>query len=272
VPYERVLSRSPGLCMIEITSADNPGIKLYQKLLSGKKHRSAHSMFTIEGARIIEDALSSGAVIRFVFIEESLARKRGYDGLAEKFGNKAFIISKRLENKLSDTKKPQGIYAICEIPAKPITIAPGGKYFLLCGIQDPGNMGTIIRTADALGLAGVFTVNCCDVFSPKAARSTMGSIFRVPVMDAGIEEVFAAFSKNGIKTFAAVSERDALSLCEIDFNGGCAVLIGNEGGGLAGDITDKCTEKITIRIRGGAESLNAAVAAGIIMYRMTSAD
>lgn len=254
-----------------ITSEDNPNIKLYKKLVSGAKYRKENGMFAIEGARIVSDALSENADMRFVFATESFVAKNDRYFAGRDFRGKIFLISDKLENRLSDTKTPQGIYAACGIPDNPAAVFPGGKYLFICGLQDPGNMGTIIRTADALGLAGLFISGCCDIYSPKTARSAMGSVLRLRITEISCEKAFGLFSENGIKTYAAVSDKTAAPLTEADFDGGCAVFIGNEGNGLQEEIIKMCGSKITIKMKGAAESLNAAVAAGIIMWEMRGA-
>lgn len=127
----------------------------------------------------------------------------------------------------------------------------------------------IIRTADALGLDGVIFTESCDIYNPKVVRSTMGSIFRIPVYrDIPADDVFAAMDSAEINTYAAVVDRDAVDIKTVDFRNGGGIVIGNEGNGLPEEIILKCTQRITIKMNGNIDSLNAAMATGIIMWEL----
>ena len=145
-----------------------------------------------------------------------------------------------------------------------------GKYVVLHGLQDPGNLGMIIRTADAVGMDGVILSESCELYSPKVIRSTMGSAFRMKIFESrDTDELFSCLEKNGIKSYAAVIDKDAEDLRTIRFDGGCAVFIGNEGNGLPAEISSRCTVRATIRMSGHINSLNAAMATGIFMWEMS---
>ena len=147
-----------------------------------------------------------------------------------------------------------------------------GRYLVLYELQDPGNMGMILRTADAFGIDAVLTYQCCDVFSPKVVRATMGAIFRMSVIDAPpASAIRLFFEENGIRSYAAVLHPDARPVTECRLGKGCAVWIGNEGNGLSEDAVAACEEKLIIPMQGHAESLNAAMAAGILMWEMVKA-
>ncbi len=259
-----------------ITSKDNANIKLYNKLLTSKKARNEHNMFTLEGARIILDAIIENSELYCVFLTESATEKysEALNLLKSKIPERnIYYISDELSQRLSDTSTPQGIYAIVQKLDKnnyADKILTDGKYIILNNLQDPGNIGTIIRTADAVGINGIFLTNdCCDIYNPKLIRSTMGSLFRMNIWDdISIDEFFAFAKEKNIKTFAAVIDTDAVSLTESDFLGACAVIIGNEGNGLPQDITNRCDNKLTIKMQGNINSLNAAMATGIIMWEM----
>lgn len=259
--------------MQEITSKDNPNIRLYQKLLSGKKYRRENGMFTLEGVRLVSDAISENAELHSVFVTENCLERLSQHGEALNFQDRerVFLISDELADKMSATENSQGIFAICRTLDKPLfsdTIKNGGKYLLLHSLQDPGNLGTVIRTADAVGVDAVFLADCCDLYNPKVVRSTMGSLFRLNVSEVKFDEVFPLFEKRGVPTFAAVIDPDAVSLTECDFSKGGAVLIGNEGNGLPREVSSMCSERVTIKMQGNVNSLNAAMAAGIIMWEL----
>lgn len=257
-----------------ITSKDNPNIKLFRKINESKKHRRETGLFTLEGIRLISDAIKENAELHSVFVTEGFAEKLDKQGEALNFpsGTSLYTITDELGKSISDTSSAQGIFAVCGFIAKPHfseIVKQGGKYLLLCNLQDPGNLGTIIRTADAVGLDGVFLSDCCDLYNPKAIRSTMGSLFRLNVSEVDFEEIFPLFEQRGVPSYAAVIDRDAVSLTECDFSGGGVVLIGNEGNGLPENIAEACSKKITIKMNGNINSLNAAMAAGIIMWELT---
>lgn len=261
--------------MTEITSRENPCIKEYIKLRDNKKFRSEEGLFVLEGARIAMDAVNENVGIKYGFVtDEAFEKYPDTCAALEKIlGRSLYLVSDSLSDKLSDTKGSQGIflcaYALDKIqPADKIN--KGGKYLVLDNLQDPGNVGTIIRAADAVGIDGIFLCNCCDIYNPKTIRSTMGSVFRVPFWN-GIEysEAVNMLRSAGIVTYASVVDKDALDLKETVFENNCAVVIGNEGNGLSKADVELCDKKVTIRMKGNINSLNAASAAGIFLWEMT---
>lgn len=262
---------------MEITSKDNPNIKFYNKLMISKRARNEYNMFTIEGVKIICDAICENLELNCVFVTDEAAKK--YSEALNLLKNKGltdrdiFYIPEEISERLSDTSTPQGIYAIVKKLDKTNyadTIKPDGKYIVLNNLQDPGNIGTIIRTADAMGVDGILTTDdCCDIYNQKTIRATMGSIFRVNIWDEmSIYQILDVLGIKGIRTFAAVIDSDAKDVTEAVFVGGCAVVIGNEGNGLPRQIANVCNDKITIRMKGNINSLNAATATSIIMWEM----
>ncbi len=256
-----------------ITSKDNPVIKLYQKLASSKKERLQYGLFVLEGLRITQDALSEQSGLTHVILT-----KQAYD----KFGDELFqadlrdaktiVISNELGNRIASTGTTQGVFAICMIPVqKELSSAmkENGKYVVLFGLQDPGNVGMIIRTADALGLDAVILSGSCDIYSPKVIRSTMGSVFRADIyIENDTEKLFSALERAGVTSSAAVIDKDAVNVVQCRFDGSQAVFIGNEGNGLPADIASRCTRKVIIPMHGNINSLNAAMAAGILMWEL----
>ncbi len=257
--------------MREITSPDNPKIKFYKKLSESKKFRRENGLFTLEGARLVSDAASENAPVQTVFVTRTYSEKCGGTPPFSA-DTEAYLIPDDLGRKISSTDNAQGIFAVCRTLDKPTVsdiIKSGGRYILLHNIQDPGNLGTMIRTADAMGMDGVFLAECCELYNPKTVRSTMGSLFRVNAFEADFDEVFPLFGQRGVPTFAAVVDSGAVSLTDCDLSGGGAVLIGNEGNGLPDEISELCDVKLTIKMSGNVNSLNAAMAAGIIMWELT---
>lgn len=266
---------------MHINSKDNPKIKLYKKLASNKKYRDEQGLFTIEGARNCVDtayeALCENITIEAVFYTaQALEKYKNNLSVDDIFrcvdDDKIFEISQELADKMTDEGSSQGIFMIAkklDIPFCEDNIDKGGKYLVLDGLQDPGNLGTLLRTADAVGVSGaVMTDNCVDLYNPKVVRSAMGSISRLKIFVVKrFEEAAELFGKVGILTAAAVV-RDGESITDFDFSKPCAVVIGNEGKGLPNEHVELCDRKITITMHGNIESLNAACAGTIILWEM----
>lgn len=260
--------------MNEITSRENPLIKDYIRLRDSRRARTSEKMFIIEGARIVEDALNEGVSISYAFITDDAAQRygRAASRLIDSLGSKVYRIPDSLAAKLSDTKGYQGIFAAAKVLDKTLSvdkIKDGGKFLVLDNLQDPGNVGTIIRAADAVGISGIFLCGCCDIYNPKTVRSTMGSLFRVKLSsDCEYSEVMAKMKDLGVMTYASVIDGSAESLADIAFEDNCAVVIGNEGNGLSYEDASLCARRLTIRMKGNINSLNAASAAGIILWEL----
>ncbi|MCM1529929.1 MAG: RNA methyltransferase [Alistipes sp.] len=254
-----------------ITSKDNPTVRLYQKLSSSKKERLQYGLFVLEGLRIVEDALKEDSGITHLILTKQAHEKFGETIFQADLRNtKTLVISNELGNRISSTDSTQGIFAICRIPAaKAPAFREDCRYAVLFGLQDPGNVGMIIRTADALGIDGVMLSGCCDLYSPKVIRSTMGSVFRMEItVENDTERLFELLKKGGVKTSAAVIDKDAENAVSCGFDGKQAIFIGNEGNGLPSEISERCDRRITIPMNGRINSLNAAMAAGILMWEL----
>lgn len=256
-----------------ISSKDNPNIKLCQRLIASKKERYADGLFVLEGLRLVEDAMMHGAPLTLLLVTDSAAEKQAsLLAQADLKGICTRIISNELGAKISATEQTQGIFAICRfLPAPTIgsALRCDGHYLVLVNLQDPGNLGMILRTADAMGIDGVMLCGCCDIYSPKVVRATMGSLFRVPFFNGcRIEALLPLLHECGIHTFAAVIDSAAQEIRSCDFSSGSAVLIGNEGNGLPDDISGACRTCMTIPMQGTVNSLNAAMAAGIILWEL----
>lgn len=254
-----------------ITSKDNSVIRHFKKLVSSKKERQLCREFVLEGSRLVFDALKNNAPVKKLLITVSAFEK--YEEQLSEFKEvEKICISNDLGNKISDTGNTQGVFAVCsfiETEDPDSLIKPDGRYVVLSGLQDPGNAGMIIRTADALGIDAVIMSNSCDIYNPKVVRATMGSLFRIPVFS-GLQEddIFLKLDSAGLSSYAAVVDSSATDLKNVDFKNGGAIFIGNEGNGLSKETIEKCTDKITIKMNGNIESLNAAMATGIIMWEL----
>ena len=258
--------------MIKITSKDNPRLKYAQRLAASARFRKREGYFIAEGLRICMDALKSGAVIDFLFVTPE-ALKKYPENISEikNTASNSYILLPELFSKISDTQTPQGILCIIKTLDKTKlfdTIKTEGKYLALEKVQDPNNIGTVLRSAEAFGIDGVvMSEDCCDIFSPKAVRGSMGAVFRVPIL---IVKSIPMFLKehSEIYSYAAVVSKKASPITNICFKLPCVAVIGNEGNGLTAETIAECNNSLTIPMNGKAESLNASVAASIIIWEM----
>lgn len=250
-----------------ITSTQNEKIKRITALQQKAKVRKEESLFVAEGGRLFLEVPSS--LIREVYVsstflrnaEESTAKKLAETGWEE--------VSEQVFAKISDTKTPQGILAVLakQTYEREELLGDNPLLLLLENIQDPGNLGTILRTAEGAGVSGVIlSPGCADVYQPKVVRSTMGSLFRVPFYQStDLQQEIAYLQQKKVKVYAAYlegSERyDAVS-----YLGGSAFLIGNEGNGLTRETAEAADARIRIPMAGKLESLNAGVSAAILAY------
>ena len=251
-----------------ITSRDNPLIKETAALLKDKKLRKESGLFVAEGARLCSEAARSGAFVLRVFLTES-ARKTyaGYLSDLCDAAEEVYTVSDSVAEKLSDTKTPQGVFAVCRFAEKPVSFGEEGLFVLLSELQDPGNLGTILRTCEAMAVRGVLLCGCVDPFSPKALRSSMGCLFRLPVkVFSTTAEALSLLREHGVTAYASALSTTAESLPSVCFSPRSAVLIGNEGNGLSAETIAACDHTVMIPMPGEAESLNAASAAAILIY------
>lgn len=258
-----------------ISSRENRLVKEYVGLRENKTKRRESGRFVIEGSRLAMDALLSGSKICTAFVTEN-ARER-YKDVCSALENArvgVYDVTDTVAHALADTQNTQGIFCTVEKRASAIELEKldnGGAYLALENIQDPGNLGTIMRTAEAMGMdAIILSDGCTDVFSPKAVRASMGAIFRLPVIS-GVKmtDAINILRQKGIKTYAAVAGGDAQDILKSDLSGGIAAVIGNEGNGLTKECVSACDASITVHMRGRAESLNAAAAATVIIWEIS---
>ena len=256
-----------------ITSKSNPKIKLAYKLMNDASARRGEGLFILEGLRLCCDAALSGVLITDVFVTDSALDK--YSSELEKlFAASAgvYVIREDAADRISDTKNSQGVFCVCKALDKADNIDKikyNGMYIAMENIQTPSNLGAAARTAEALGLDGLIISGGCDIYNPKALRASMGSLLRLDVLSVPDLGAFIEHCRiSGMSAYAAVPDSDAVSVTDIDKSGGVICVIGNEGNGLTARTISACTARITIPMRGRAESLNAAAAASIIMWEM----
>lgn len=259
--------------MLKITSRNNERIKNAVKLRNDASERHETGLFFLEGLRLCRDAAVNGVGIIAVFVTEK-ALSAYADSLSELLHSchENFIITEEISLKLSDTKNPQGVFCICKTIDKTYNtdkINYKGMYIAVENIQTPANLGSVARTAEALGLDGLIVSGGCDVYNPKALRAAMGSLLRLDVIETDDLPAFMQkCSAKGMKTYASVPDISAVSVTSMDKSGGVICAVGNEGNGLSAELIASCNASVTIPMKGRAESLNAAAAACILMWEM----
>lgn len=233
-------------------------------------------MVVAEGRRLVADVLLAGAPVVAVLATEDAARESAKPLLesAESRGVEVAVVTQRAFDELADTETPSGILAVVRWSPGALDAMPAGRRILVIdGVQDPGNVGTMIRTAHALGVD--FTValdGTADVRAPKVVRGAMGALFRHAVAQATFDELAGAWRDNCPATFLAAQDGEPLAAVAASVPPRVAIVIGSEGRGVRAEWSTGWiapTRRVTVPMREGAESLNAAVAAGIILYELT---
>ncbi|THE14708.1 RNA methyltransferase [Bacillus timonensis] len=248
--------------MKRIESNKNPQIKQWKKLHT-KKERDKTGTFMIEGFHLVEEALKSDVIIRELIICEAVDIPSSWN-----VDNLSFtIVTEKIMQEISDTDTSQGVAAICE----QYSVKEGGQFtrlLLVDAVQDPGNLGTMIRTADAAGMdAVIIGEGSVDVYNSKVVRSTQGSIFHLPIVKENLHETIDRLKQKGIKVYGT-SLKNAVDYKQAPVEDSFALIVGNEGNGVQAEILEKTDQNLYIPIYGKSESLNVAVAAGILLYHL----
>ena len=239
----------------EITSTENKIYKQTKKLLN-RSERYKTKLFIAEGQRIVQDAVCAG-VAEYIFVSSN------YDGA--EYDVPTYRVSDKMFAVLSDTETTQGIIAVCKMTDYNIEDINCDTLLVSDGVSDPGNLGTLIRTAECSGVEGVILLKgTVDPYSPKVVRSTMGSIFRVPVYFAQADEL-KKLSDYAIVATVLDGSKD---LYEIDFPQKTAVVVGNEAHGVSDEVASMAMIRTLIPMCGNSESLNASVAGSVVMYEI----
>ena len=250
-----------------ITSRANPLLSRVRKLNSRRSFRRSEGAFAAEGPKLLEEALRWGGSVEAVIAAPgvSLPELPAHVRVAE--------VPDSLLGSIADTENPQGIVFVCG--GKAFTLPgrlEGKRWLVLDGVQDPGNVGTIWRAADAFGADGlVLCGGCADPWNPKTVRATMGAVFRLPVYECGLEETAEKLSEAGIQLYAAALREDTADVRDVDLKN-CAVIIGSEGRGVSAQALELCKKTIKIPMSPRCESLNAAVAASVVLWEMARND
>ena len=248
-----------------VTSRQNPLCIHLRKLARSGSYRREAREYLADGEKLWQEAVLWGAPIKQVIT--TLGNSFGA-GLTPPQGVEHIEVPPELMAYLSPMETPQGVLFTLERKVFPPPTGGKGRYLALDGLQDPGNVGTIWRTADALGADGVFLLgHCADPFHPKTVRASMGACFRLPVWEVERDELVAFSKENGLTLCAAALGEDCRTLGETDLKD-TIVVIGNEGHGISEDVLAACERRVKIPMRERCESLNAAAAATIVLWEM----
>ena len=257
------------LFYMNLTSKDNPTVKWAARLSASAKARKEEGLFVAEGLRLCRDVVQNGGTIHTAFMLPAFAEEDPETAAAiEQSAARTFWVGDAVMKKLSDTTTPQGVLCLCKTPEFGGLPTRVGRYIMVENLADPGNLGTVARTAEALGLDGLLVAGGCDVYQPKALRASMGALLRLPVYTGTADALLSAMHSLGIPSYAAVVKNADCRLGQIAFEN-CVVVIGNEANGITPETAALCHKTITIPMAGRAESLNASMAAGIVMWEMT---
>ena len=229
--------------------------------LKAKKERDKTGLFILEGKRLVEEIPNSWE-IKYLLKAESYSEDINFESV--------YTVKDSLFEKISETVNPQGILAVCHIKEFDVTNVDYSNspfFVVLENVTDPGNMGTLIRTADAAGADGIFlSKGCVDIYNPKVIRATMGSIFHLPIYrNLNLMYLMEDFKNNNVKTLAAHLKGTSTPY-KVDMTTACAVIIGNEANGLSDEISEMASDLVKIPMPGKAESMNAGIAGGILIY------
>ena len=249
--------------MKEIQSSKNALIKETKKLQQ-KKYRQQTQSYLLEGFHLVQEAQAAEIKLKDVFISQR-GLAEWSDWIEEKL-NDYYLVSDEVLKTLASQPTPQGIIAVAEIPSKE-AIDFSGAWLLLDNVQDPGNVGTMIRTADAAGFTGVLLGQCsADLYNPKTLRSTQGSLYHVTVETADLTEMIPLFKQAGRQVFGTALDQAAKNYTTVEPLSDFALVMGNEGQGMSSELLTLTDQNLYIPIKGQAESLNVAIAAGILMF------
>ena len=246
-----------------ITSRANPLITYVRKLNGKRSFRRGENAFAAEGPKLLSEALRWGARVETVLCAPGVL-------LPElPVGTRVAELPEQLLAYAADTETPQGIIFVCK--GKPLAIPEqleGGRWLVLDGVQDPGNVGTVWRTADAFGADGLILCNgCADPWNPKTVRATMGAVFRLSAYEGTLKDAAERFAVASVPLYAAALREDVEDIRDVSLST-AAVIIGSEGRGVSDEALSLCKKTVIIPMRARCESLNAAVAASVVLWEM----
>lgn len=245
-----------------ITSRKNPLIAHVRKLTTSRKYRRSCGLFVGDGLKLLQEAVRWNAPLTTVIGTEGQI----LPPLSEHV--RVVTMPEDVMESISPMQSPQGALFICEMPPEQPEELAGDRFLVLDGLQDPGNIGTIWRSADALGADGIIlTGDCADPWNHKTVRATMGACFRLPIVEADADTLYQMLQRQSIPLYATALGNDMEDVRTIDL-GRCAVVIGSEGSGVSTQLLQRCEKRVSIPMRARCESLNAAAAATVVLWEM----
>lgn len=247
-----------------ISSTKNEKIKELAKLQTAKGRKKA-GLYLLEGEHLVEEAIKENALIELIVVSSN--RMEDYQYLLEQTEVDVLVVSQEVFQKLSMTETTQGILAIVKIENQ--TEPPcSGRIIVLDAVQDPGNLGTIVRTADAAGFdAVVLGTGTVDLYNDKVIRSMQGSHFHIPVFQADLREYLSALKNQGVEVAVTALHRDSKDYSILQGKSDIVIVVGNEGQGVSSEVIELADVVVTIPMFGKAESLNVAIASALLMYK-----
>ncbi len=247
--------------MESITSRQNALCTHLRKLASSAGYRRKSGEFLCDSPKLLEEALLWQGQVHTVVCTEQAAVPVLPAGVRQ------VMVPPDVMKSVSPMETPQGVLAVCGMPERDLpTRLDGKRYVVLDGVQDPGNVGTILRTADAFHADGLFLINACaDLYNPKTVRATMGAVFRCPVWTCSVEELRSLLTASGLPMYGAALRADTVDARSVDY-ARCVLAIGSEGKGLSTEMLEASDQTILIPMREHCESLNAAIAASVLLW------
>jgi TrmH family RNA methyltransferase len=232
-----------------------------RKLASSAAYRREKGEFLCDSPKLLEEALLHGGAPRTVVVTEGAALPDLPSDV------RSVQVPSDVMRSISPAQTPQGVLSLCAIPKRPLPQRlDGRRYMVLDGVQDPGNVGTILRAADAFGADGLFLVNgCADLYNPKTVRATMGAVFRCPAWSCDLESLQSLLTASTLPLYGAALRSDTVDVRAVDYSR-CALAIGSEGKGLSQEVLAICDRTVKIPMRDHCESLNAAIAAAVLLW------
>ena len=247
-----------------ISSPKNEKIKELVKLQTAKGRKKA-GMYLLEGEHLVEEAIKEKAPIELIVVSSN--RLEDYQLLLSRTNAQLLVVSQEVFQKLSMTETTQGILAVVEI-VKQEALPQNGRMIVLDAVQDPGNLGTIVRTADAAGFdAIILGTGTVDLYNDKVLRSMQGSHFHIPVFQANLQEYLPFLKSKGVQVAVTALHRDSKDYTILQGSTDVAIVVGNEVQGVSDDVIDLADVVVTIPMFGKAESLNVAIASALLMYK-----
>ena len=247
--------------MEKITSRQNHIVQHLRRLGTDRDYRELKREFVCEGPKLLEEAVRWGAEIVTVLTDTEDVPQTGAQ---------TFLVARELAEYASPVKNGQGVVFSCRIP-EPVRELPQGRAIVLERLQDPGNVGTVIRTANAFGIDSVVLIDCADVYNPKTVRATMGGMFRQTIVETDISALPGLIEASGMRLYAAALTGECIDVRELPHDN-VAVAVGNEGRGLSAELIGLAVSGVRIPMSEKCESLNAAVAASVIMWELARQD